>query len=371
MVPKETTYPESGLWKDYLDKKRVKAMAERIGLASSRFDTAAFVTAVMGDGYAELELKDRIKRIAECLHEYLPSNYEKALTVLKKVAPDLSDFENWCLTTYVELYGLKFFETSMDALEYLTRYGTGEFAIRPFVLNHTDRVLPIMHRWAENNNEHVRRLAAEGSRPRGVWVAHVPVFKEDPRPVIEILDKLKTDPSLYVRKAVANNLNDISKDNPELAVRTARRWQKNGQKTTAWIIKHGCRSLIKQGRHDVFGLLGFTEKPKVAIARFKTNRKRVRIGDSFKLSVDIVSKANVEQRLAIDYRVHYRKANGKLAPKVFKLAEKTLPPGGTVSLSTGHSFRAMTTRKHYPGRHEIEIVINGRTCDRIEFHLTL
>ncbi|MCP4674417.1 MAG: DNA alkylation repair protein [Deltaproteobacteria bacterium] len=345
-------------------------MAERIGLAFSRFDSAAFVEAVMGNGYASLELKDRIKRIAEGLHEYLPSNYEKTLAILKKVAPDVSDFENWCLTTYVELYGLESFEASMDALENLTRHGTGEFAIRPFVIRYTDRVLPIMHRWAEDNNEHVRRLAAEGSRPRGVWVAHVAEFKKNPRPVIEILDKLKADPSLYVRKAVANNLNDISKDNPEVAIKTARRWQKNGQKTTAWIIKHGCRSLIKQGHPDVFGLLGFTEKPKVEVGKLRTSRKKVKIGDSFEILAEINSLAKTEQRLAIDYRVHYRKANGKLAPKVFKLAERTLAAGETVSLSTSHSFRTMTTRKHYPGGHEIELVINGRTCDRVAFHLT-
>lgn len=370
MSLKKTTYPESGLWKDYLDEKRVKAMAERIGLASSRFDPKAYVRAVMSDGYASLELKDRVKRIAYCLHDHLPSRYDDAIAVIREVAPDLGEFQNWCLTTYVELFGLEDFEASMEALEYLTRYGTGEFAIRPFVINHTERVLQIMHRWAEDDNEHVRRLAAEGSRPRGVWVAHVPSFKKDPRPVIKILDKLNDDPSLYVRKAVANNLNDITKDNPDIAINTAKRWQKNGRAGTAWIIRHACRTLIKQGHPEVFSLLGFTDRPKVSVRKFTTSRKRVRIGDSFRISLDIVSGAGVKQRLAVDYRLHYRKANGKLAPKVFKLTEKNLGPGETVSLATDHSFRPMTTRKHYPGPHLIEIIINGRPYGQLRFHLT-
>lgn len=370
MSPKETTYPESGLWKDYLDEARIKAMAGKIGLACPSFKTSAFVSRATGEGYTSLELKDRIKRIAECLREFLPADYNKAVAVLKKVAPQSREFENWCLTTYIELYGLDHFDASLKALEYLTCHGTGEFAIRPFVISQPEKVLSVMHRWAEDPNEHVRRLAAEGSRPRGVWVAHVNAFKKDPRPVLELLEKLKADSSLYVRKAVANNLNDISKDNPDLAVKTARKWLRNGRAETVWIVKHGCRTLIKQGHPGALGLLGFTEKPKVEILKFKTSSKKVRIGDSFEISLDVVSKAASAQRLVVDYRLYYLKANGKAAPKVFKLAEKKLGPGEIVALSTRHSFRPMTTRQHYPGLHEVEVMVNGLSRGRIKFHLT-
>jgi 3-methyladenine DNA glycosylase AlkC len=369
MPSSDNSVPESGLWKDYLNQDRIETLARRIRRAWSRFDVDAFTRSVLDPTFESLELKDRIARIADSLRDHLPKDYRKAVKLLIDIAPDARGFENWALTAFIERHGLDDFDTSVKALRVLTQYGSAEFAIRPYMLRHLDRLMPILHEWARDDNEHIRRLAAEGSRPRGVWVAHIPEFRRNPRPVIELLDKLKADESLYVRKAVANNLNDISKDHPDLAVKTARQWLKAGHPHTTWIVKHACRSLIKQGHPDVFAIFGFTDNPKVKVASFRPTKPTARIGDRVAITCELRSAADKRQKLAIDFCVHYVKKNGRSSPKVFKWAERGLPPGETLSLSIDVSLREMTTRKHYPGIHRLELVINGRVAAESEFLL--
>ncbi len=370
MTPKEDGQPESGLWKDYVARERIEKIARAIGKTYRKFDQKGFVEAVLDDGFETLELKARVGRIAQTLGPFLPNDFKKAVAVLTAAAPSLPGFGNWAITDFVALNGLEHFDASVKALKILTCYGSAEFAIRPFMIRYTDRIMFLLHEWAEDTNEHVRRLAAEGSRPRGVWVAHIESFKKDPVPVIELLGKLKADESLYVRKAVANNLNDISKDNPQAVIDTAISWQNGANANTRWIIKHACRTLIKQRHPAVFGLLGFTPNPKTSVRMFGTSKKLVKIGGEFAVSADITSQAKKSQKLAIDYVVHYVKKNGKPSPKVFKFAEKRIKPGETLSLATKHSFREMTTRKHYPGDHSIELVINGEVVGSATFKLT-
>ncbi|MCH7947880.1 MAG: DNA alkylation repair protein, partial [candidate division Zixibacteria bacterium] len=238
------------LWKDLLSKEAVLVFSKCIKDAYPKFDQKKYTATVLADGFLRLELKERLNKIAESLKSFLPADYDAAVRILIKTAPNVGTFENWALTIYVEKFGLKDFKTSVYALEELTIFGTSEFAIRPFMIYHTARMLPILMKWTKSPNEHIRRLAAEGSRPRGVWVAHIEAFKKDARPVIKILEKLKADESLYVRKAVANNLNDISKEHPDLVAETCKKWQKAGDANTDWIIKHGCRSLIKHGHPE-------------------------------------------------------------------------------------------------------------------------
>ncbi|MBD3257842.1 DNA alkylation repair protein, partial [candidate division GN15 bacterium] len=248
MTPKDATPPESRLWKDWVNRDRVEAMADAFAKASRSFERDAFVAAVCTEQFFAMELKNRINFIARTLRDFLPRKYGQAVKVLMKTAPEISGFENWALTSYVEQFGVEHFDESIAAMRELTKYGTAEFAIRPFMLRYLDRMMPVLHEWAEDDNNHARRLAAEGSRPRGVWVAHIEAFRKDPRPVLELLAKLKADESLYVRKAVANNLNDISRDHPELVIRTCKAWLKSKpHQHTEWIVKRACRSLIKQG----------------------------------------------------------------------------------------------------------------------------
>jgi 3-methyladenine DNA glycosylase AlkC len=370
MSPRESLTEKPRLWKDHLGPAAVTAMAASIRRAYPPFDATGFLAAAKKDGFDKLELKARVSALALRLKDFLPHDYRKAIGILINVAPDVGGFENWVLTSYVEQFGPEHFQDSVYALRELTQFFSCEFAIRPFMIRYTDRMMPILHEWAEHPNEHVRRLAAEGSRPRGVWTAHIEVFRKDPRPVIKLLERLKADPSLYVRKAVANNLNDISKDHPDVVIKTALEWRKDRNPYTDWILKRACRSLVKIGHAEVFEILGFAASPRVEITRLATTPRTIKIGDNCSIKFTLKSLSKKSQRLVIDYKIHYVKASGRRSPKLFKLFERTLKAGETVAISTNHSFLERSTRAHYPGAHEIEIMINGRSFGRVEFKLT-
>ncbi len=368
-MPAEKLSEEQKLWKNRLDRVALAELASAICRQYPKFKAAEFARAVVTREFLELELKDRVNAIAKGLKEFLPEDYAKAVDVLIRTAPSVGMFENWALTAYVEQFGLEHFEESVQALEALTPHGTGEFAIRPFIIMYTQEMLPVLHRWAEDPDEHVRRLAAEGSRPRGVWVAHIEAFKRDPSPVLELLEKLKADRSKYVRTAVANNLNDISKDHPDIVIETALRWKREGNDRTDWIVKHACRSLIKRGDPRVFPIFGFTASPKIRIEEFGAPRNAVIIGETVEIPVKIRSTAATNQRLAIDYRVHYVKKSGRQSVKVFKLAEREIGVGEILELRIRQAFRDLSTRTHYPGRHRVELVVNGQSRAEISFSL--
>jgi 3-methyladenine DNA glycosylase AlkC len=357
------------LWKDYIDRASLIKFGAAIQAVYPKFDSPRFVDGLVKAKFDQLELKARIALIASHLKPHFPSDYKKAVDILVTAAPGLNGFENWILNSYVDQFGMDDLTNSVRAMQELTKHGTAEFTIRPFIVKYPDDMLKVIHRWAEDENEHLRRLAAEGTRPRGVWTIHIESFRKDPRPVLKVLEKLKADDSLYVRKAVANNLNDISKDHPEIVLKTALEWMKANDPRTNWILKRACRSLIKKGTPEVFKLFGFTSNPQVEIRRLKLNPVKPKIGGDATLSFEIMSLAKKSQKLAIDYRVHYVKADGKLSGKVFKLVERSLKPGECIALSSRHSFREMTTRKHYPGKHKVEIVINGQVFGAIPFTL--
>lgn len=370
MSPQKADHSTVVLWKDHLDTRAVSSLAEEIARQFPKFKREAFVQAVLDDDLLKRELKDRINTIARHLRTFLPADYRKAVAILIKVAPRAGMWQNLALTSFVEQFGLDDFETSVQAMEALTPHSTCEFTIRPYLLKNLEYMLPVIHRWTSHPNEHVRRLAAEGTRPRGVWMQHVPAFKRNPRIVIEVLEKLKADESLYVRKAVANNLNDISKDHPALAIKTAFAWKKDRHKHTDWIIKHACRSLIKDGHPEVFPLFGFAYPPQVRVEKFSAKPKRVSIGETLAFSFSVVSESTRPQKLAIDYIIHYVRANGKTGTKVFKLAERHLPADQALTLSGTRPFVKTTTRRLYPGRHLIQIMVNGTVLAEQTFSLS-
>ena len=351
--------------KEYLDQAAVAELAATMTRHCRGFQRPTFVEQVVTQNLLSLELKDRAMRVAAALHQFLPDDYSRAVAILVKVAPGLPWYLQWVLTAYVEQFGLEHFETSVAAMKELTIHSSAEFAIRPYMIRYTDRMMAVLSQWILDDNEHVRRLAAEGCRPRGVWVAHIEQFKRDPRPVLQLLEQLKADSSEYVRRAVANNLNDISKDNPAMFIETARRWQKEGNAVTDGIIKHAARTLIKKGDPRALALFGCAASPNIAVGHFEASRKRLRIGDSVALSVQLKSKARQKQKLVIDYRVHFIKANGKTSPKVFKWTQKSLGAGETVALKTRHAFVDHSTRKHRPGMHSVELVVNGKVVANV------
>lgn len=256
----------------------------------------------------------------------------------------------------------------MDALTDLTRFGTAEFAIRPFLAQDTPRTLGVMAGWSRDGNEHVRRLASEGCRPRLPWAARVPALKANPTLGAPILETLRADPSLYVRKSVANHLNDIAKDRPDWLLDRLARWPADDPHTK-WIIRHALRTLIKAGNPRALALVGVRHGAAVEVTRFFVEPHAVRLGDTIRIVADLHSTAPDSQRLVVDYRINYARAGGKTAAKVFKLKTFDLAAGEHVALTIRQAIRDFRTRRHHPGRHVVELIVNGETRASEEFHI--
>ena len=343
-------------------------IADAGAAASSRFDRAAFLTAAT-DGLDALSIMERVRHIASALHPALPTDYPAALEVIAAMAPRLTHgFQAVAVTEYVARYGLDDFDRSMAALARLTRFGTAEFAIRPYLAQDADRALATMARWAGSDDEHVRRLASEGARPRLPWAARVPALKADPTRAAHILEVLKADPSLYVRKSVANHLNDIAKDRPDWLLDRLADWP-NDDPHTAWIIRHALRTLIKQGEPRALALIGVGHGAAVTVRDFTVEPAVVRLGERIAIAAEITSDSTVNQPLVVDYRVHYARAGGKTAAKVFKWKTFDLAAGEAVALRINQTIRDFSTRRHHPGRHNVELIVNGQTMATCEFDL--
>lgn len=356
------------LLKDILGLRALETIADAGAMASPHFDRAAFLRAA-SDGLDALSIMERVRHIADALHPALPGDYAARLDVLRAMAPRLTHgFQAIAITEYVARHGSQDFDASMDALADLTRFGSAEFAIRPFLAADTGRALAAMTRWAGSDDEHVRRLASEGARPRLPWAARVPALKADPTLAAPILEALRADPALYVRKSVANHLNDIAKDRPDWLLTRLADWPQDDART-AWIVRHALRTLIKQGDPGALALIGVGHGAAVTVRDFAIVPATVRLGGRIKISADIVSDSPADQRLVVDYRVHYARAGGKTAPKVFKLKGFELAAGATAPVGIGQTIRDFSTRRHHPGRHEVELIVNGRTMATAAFDL--
>ncbi|MBN2469582.1 MAG: DNA alkylation repair protein [Anaerolineae bacterium] len=333
------------------------------------FDAAAFRARVFDSTWDDLALKARMRHVTQALRATLPEDYRAALDILRDAArhTTFAHFGAMSLPDFVEQYGLDDWEASLPALEQFTQQISGEFAVRPFILQDPPRMMARMLDWAGHPNEHVRRLASEGCRPRLPWGMALPVFKADPGPILPVLERLKEDPSEYVRRSVANNLNDIAKDNPQVVLDVLRDWRSIDTPEMAALIKHALRTLVKQGDPAALALLGYGHDAAVAVRDLRVTPAVVPEGGDLSFSFDVISEGDAPQRLVIDYVLHLKRANGEQTPKVFKLAERTLQPGEVASLTRRFSFRPVTTRRYYPGEHGLEIQINGQSCARVDF----
>jgi 3-methyladenine DNA glycosylase AlkC len=259
---------------------------------------------------------------------------------------------------YVAQHGLAHFEESMRAQYALTQLFTAEYSIRAFLEKHPQATLARLREWARDPSEHVRRLVSEGTRPRLPWAPRLRAFQQDPRPVIELLELLKDDPSLYVRRSVANNLNDIGKDHPQLLATLAKRWLKGASDERRWIVKHALRSAIKRADAGALGALGYGGKANVAVRAVRITPARPKIGGQVSIGFEIVNKGAKRQRVMADLVVHFVKARGTSA-KTFKLRMLDLAPGARETVSKKITLSQLTTRRHYPGRHRVEALLNG------------
>ncbi len=344
--------------KEIFNAARLEHIAAEMSAVYPAFNAMAFLE-MAHEGLAELSIMQRMARVSESLHAVLPLNYEESLDVLYALAPRLnSGFVSISLPHYVALYGGRSFERSMAALKYFTPFGSAEFAIRYFLRSDFERTLAVMHEWSLDENEHVRRLASEGSRPRLPWSFRLASIQADPGLAAAILDNLKADKSLYVRKSVANHLNDITKDHPAWVLDLIEGWSLENRHT-AWIAKHALRSLIKQGNNRALAIIGAGGKPEVEIIDAQVEPAVVRLGEKITLSFTVKSTVEDSQRLVIDYAIDYVKANGSTSAKVFKLKALTLPAKASEFVARSQQIKELTTRKHYAGRHAVHILVNG------------
>ena len=344
----------------------INSIADHALIHYPKFDKKDFIESVLTEQWESLELKERMRCIAVTLKQYFPSNYAESVNILLRVAAEFSGLAHMCFPDYIELYGLEDFDTSMMALENLTSGSTSEFAIRPFIIKHPEQTMKQMKSWSNSNNEHVRRLASEGCRPRLPWAMALPDFKRDPQPLLEILTSLINDQSLYVRRSVANNLNDISKDHPETVIAIAEEYL--GQnKDVDWVIKHACRGLLKQGHKKVLSLFGYTDAHHTKIESFKAD-KRVKLGERLNFEVKLSTQSKTLGKLRLEFEIDFMKANGKLAGKIFKIGEGDYLQQKK-SIDKYFSFKPISTRKYYLGEHRITLVINGEKLNSINFKL--
>ncbi|USB31834.1 DNA alkylation repair protein [Paenibacillus sp. YPG26] len=335
--------------------------------AYSLFDEQTFLNLIYDDAWEDRELKQRIRHIAATLTRTLPDRYGDAIGILTEIAPKCKGFEYLFFPDFVELNGLEHYDISIRALEHFTSSSSSEFAVRPFIIQDPERMMQQMLKWSSSDSEHVRRLASEGCRPRLPWGISLTLFKQDPQPILPILEALKEDTSEYVRKSVANNLNDISKDHPELVLDIAKEW--NGHNpNTDWIVRHGLRTLIKRGNPQALALFGLGDCSALEVQVLTVINPSVIVGDYLHFSFDILNQSDEPRKVRIEYEIGYMRSNGQLSLKRFKLSERLYNPGVTTIVKK-QSFKPITTRKYYPGMHRLGIIVNGQEMATVPFEL--
>lgn len=350
-------------FKNIYSEEEIVRLAKEISCVEKDFDEDGFIASLVNDGWSEKELKERIRAIGTALGEFLPKEYLENLEILKRVEGKFTGLFHLVFPDFVEVYGLDYPENSLEALKIFTSGCSSEFAIRPFLIKYPE-VIEILKLWAVDENEHIRRLASEGSRPRLPWGIALSAYKKDPTEVLEVLEILKDDDSEYVRKSVANHLNDISKDNPEVVKDIFKRWY-GESKNRDWVVKHGARTLLKAGDSDVLEIFGFSSEG-IDVLDLEVG-SRVRVGEYIDFSFKI-SSAKSLGKLRIEYKVGLVRQKGKMGYKVFKISERDLSER-EIFIERSHSFKPVTTRVYYEGIHTITVVINGKEFVTKEFYL--
>jgi len=332
------------------------------------FDTGKLTGLVFDADWETRELKERMRHVTNCLHDTLAKEYPEALEILIEAAPSFGGFDSMVFPDYVECYGLDHWDLSLPALAFFTPLCSSEYAVRPFLDQDGERAMEYLYAWAEDDNHHVRRLASEGCRPRLPWGMALPAFKKDPSPILPLLEKLKDDPSEYVRKSVANNLNEISKDHPELVLDICERWYGHTA-STDWIVKHACRTMLKAGNRRAMRLFGFADPTLLSVNSLRLDRETLPIGEDLHFTFDVSVDTDAACKVRLEYVIEYARSGGKTSRKVFQLREVSLQPGSH-TFSKRHSFADQSTRKHYPGEHQILLIVNGLQIARASLQLT-
>ena len=338
------------------------------------FDKTKFLTLINSDGFEDKELKARMRHTAVVLHHFMPQDFGKSVTALqtiiensRKVHFGEDSLAGMFLPDYIEVYGLDDYDNAIKALEYVTQFTSCEFAVRPFLIKYPEKMMQQMLAWSLHDSYKVRRFASEGARPRLPWAMAIPHLKKDPSAVLPILENLKNDPSDFVRRSVANNINDIAKDHPDVVLAIAKKW-KGFSKDTDAIVKHGSRTLLKQGHPEILKLYGL-DATHINQSGFEVLTPIVKLGDSVEFTFSIENKDIQPQTVRLEYGLYYMKAKGHLARKVFKISEKIYQPGDKATIIRKQSFKAITTQVFHVGEHKVSLIINGEEKELATFEL--
>jgi 3-methyladenine DNA glycosylase AlkC len=360
-------------FKNLLNPALVQEAASHLRRHWRGFDASAF-TSQATQGLETLEMKARAMQICAALEATLPDDFDHAAGLLEKALAPMENDEVagpaglkaglrgwilWPAGEFISRRGLAQPERALAALHALTQRFTAEFAIRPLIVQHPALCFATLQTWTADPSAHVRRLVSEGSRPRLPWGLRLQELVKDPSPTLPLLRALQDDASEYVRRSVANHLNDIAKDHPALVAAWVQEHLSEAPAARRALLKHASRTLVKQGHAPTLQAWGLGAGYQ-GTAQFKLAPARVALGDKVQLTLALSSSAKKAQTLVVDYAVHHVKADGSTSPKVFKGWSLNLAPGASVTLQKAHAMRPITTRRYHPGRHAVTVQVNGR-----------
>lgn len=354
-----------GAFKTIFNEQFISLLTSSIKLKHLSFDQNQFKLLVFDKEFENKELKQRMRHISHCLKIHLPQCFVEASNILIAIAPKMNGLASMVLPDFIEVYGLSHYEQSIKALEEFTRYGSSEFAVRPFLIQYEDKMMQQMYKWSKSSNEHVRRLSSEGSRPRLPWAMSLPHLKKDPNSLLPILEALKDDPSEYVRRSVANNMNDISKDHPNFILNLLEIWIGHSKQRDR-LIKHACRTLLKTADPRALAIFGYSDPSLIQLDNLNIDSK-VNFGENLHFSFDLYSTQELG-KLRLEFAIFFKKKNNKLNKKVFKISESQCKKTYK-NVQKNFSFKEISTRVYYGGNHELSIIVNGKEFVKKSFFL--
>ena len=365
--------------KNALSSSAIERIAASLDQLLPEFSPEQFIAQAQR-GIEQLELKQRVGHLIEVMARHLPQDFCQSAVLLSRIRDvwvigdkndPLQSFAAWPIVDYVAKYGIDHPDIALPLLRYLTGLFSAEFAIRPFIVRYPQLCHQYFNQWVESEDENVRRLVSEGARPKLPWGMQLRSFVRSPQVNIPLLARLKDDPSLYVRRSVANHLNDIAKDHPQLVIETCQHWLIGASKEVKWVIRHATRTLVKRGIADVYPLLGYTRLPQCKVTNLTLSSSKIHLGESLNFSVTVRSCAEVGQNMVLDFALALVKANGQQNTKVFKFKNLELAAGEEVILHKQHQIKKISTRRYYAGTQRLIILINGESVAEHDFELSI
>ncbi len=355
--------------KDEYNEAFVEDLAKSLSAKASSFDANSFKKSIINEHWEAKELKDRIRHISHQINHHFDADFNEQAKVICEIAPMFKGLLGMQFPDFIQVYGLKNLSVSLKALEELTLLFSSEFAIRPFIEKYPAQSMKQINKWSRSSNHHHRRLASEGIRPRLPWAPPLKEFIKDPSPSLPILETLKNDDSEYVRKSVANHLNDISKDHPELTLKIANNWYGKSKKTD-WIVKHGLRTLLKKGNKKALAIFGLDNSKNILIDNLTLSDTSIKIGEFIHFEFNVINESNQDRTIRLEYKIDYVKANGSSSGKIFQISEFSLKPNSVKPFKRKQWFKELSTRRHYLGKHKITLIVNGDKKKEISLELS-